>query len=71
MKDLSLNDPVWIEYNDNKVYSGIVKLIEQSNSEGVLVTVLTNDRGFRTVPIHKCSFEKPKKKPLSAKQLKR
>ena len=70
MKDLSLNDTVWINYNNNKIYSGIVRLIEQSNSEGVLVTVLTNEWGFRTVPIEKCSFEKPKKKLLSAKQLK-
>lgn len=71
MKSLNLNDTVWIVYHDNKVYTGTVNLIDQSSTEGTLVTVLTDVWGFRTVPIEKCSLERPRRKSLSVKRSKK
>ena len=70
MTDISLNESVWIIYNDGKVYLGIVKNIDETKTEGTLVTVLTDHHGFRTVTASMCSRERPKAKSLFVRRSK-
>ena len=59
MKNIEVDDIVWITYHNGKVYSGVVKEVKNSQKEGDIVTVLTQECGFRTVPYESCSFTKP------------
>ena len=59
MKKFEVGDSVWVEYIDGKVYAGDIVLLYDTKSEGLLATVLTHDRGFRTVSIDKCSYSRP------------
>ena len=59
MKKIEVNDVIWFTYHNGKNYKGLVKEIISSKEEGVIVTILTQDTGYRTVPIEQCSFTKP------------
>lgn len=61
---LKLDQSIWIKYYDGRPYSGVVKNIE-STKEGTLITVLTEERGYRTVSLGMCSLLKPTKKDLA------
>ena len=52
-KTIELDETIQFTYHDGKQYSGIVKSIEET-SEGVLVTVLTPNKGYRTTKIEMC-----------------
>ena len=59
MKNIQVDDIVWITYHNGKVYSGVVKEIRHSQKDGTIVTVLTQESGFRSAPYERCSFTKP------------
>lgn len=64
-----IDDIVWVVSNTGKIYAGVIKEITSSFREGVVVTVLTDTFGFRSVPIENCSYTNPKGQSLFAKQL--
>ena len=59
----NVEDEVWIKYYDKKAYRGVVNKIQKIGND-VLVTVLTEERGYRTVKEEMCSWEKPSRKDL-------
>tara|TARA_Y100001938_G_C8023218_1_gene396507 strand:- start:638 stop:838 length:201 start_codon:yes stop_codon:yes gene_type:complete len=55
---------IWIKYYDGKAYQGNVISVEESDLEGILITVLTDTCGYRTVTESMCSLTKPSRKEL-------
>lgn len=58
MNDLlgfTVGETVWFKYHTGKIMSGIVASLSDKDKDGPVATLLTQDMGFRTVLLSKCS----------------
>ena len=50
-----VGETVWFKYHTGKIMSGIVASLSDKDKAGPVATLLTQDMGFRTVLLSKCS----------------